>query len=220
MTEQKYYTAKQIEEAFGTPVSTVIDMWKNKRFPNAKIDENKTILIPEDDLKTTKIIKEVAPLTKQQEPPPDFSKLRQEAEEYAKSVKEEADSYAKLIKSKAEEEAHAILDNANLAKNKAEEEAKAITDNANSVKDEMMKRIDDECASRMKQADDAVKVAEDTIAKKTQELKKLQENVMVCLKKYNEIRKAVVDNRSYHYNLMMRDTWGRLMVWMGNLFKG
>jgi hypothetical protein len=39
-------------------------------------------------------------------------------------------------------------------------------------------------------------------------------------KKYNEIKQAVVINQNYHYNMGMRDYWGRFMNWANKTIGG
>ncbi len=204
MTEEHWYTAKEVSELLHIPTATVTQMWMNGKYPNAKIGENNVLLIPQGDFPPNFQWSKVP----QQETPPDYSQLKEQVDEQVKKIRMDADKYAEETKTEAQAEAD------------------TIKKEVGKFKDEMMARLDDECAARLNDADKQVKekltalveLDEKTTQTKT-ELKDLMDKISLAIKKYNELRKATIKNRSYHYNLAMRDRWGRFQHWMGGLLK-
>lgn len=94
MGQETFYTIKEATELYGIPNLT--QLWMSGKFPNAILGSDKTVRIPKADLDS------MFPTFKPHEPPPDFTQLKQEAEDYAAKVRSDADSYASAIRQEAD----------------------------------------------------------------------------------------------------------------------
>lgn len=246
MTTDMTFTAAELSKLLGIQAQDIVmNYWAKGKFPHSTRGDDNVVRIPFGDLPLDwqAKIKGASPMVetpkvevaKAEIPVSDFSALRQEAEDYAKNVKDQADKYANDIRTEAEDYAEDIKAQANayseLARKDADEyyeykktesnslveteKAKAakVKEWADNYKSETVSRIEAVIIQRQ----DTLSGLESKIATKTKELENLNANMKRCIAKYKEILQAVEQNRSYHYNIAMKDYWGRFQAWMQTL---
>jgi uncharacterized protein (DUF2164 family) len=188
---ERLYTIAELAQITGRQPRDFTDMWMAKKFPNSKVSPEKVLLIPEGD------VKDLLPKTITQ-PPPDFSKLKQEAEEQATKIKADANAEAEKIKKDAEIFAQTLKDSADTYYNQKVEQGNKV------YKDKLAE----------------LEIVTGEVNHWTQELERLTTAKNLIYKKYDEIRNAVVTNQVYHYNMAMKDYWGRFQLWANKLISG
>ena len=202
MVSEKQYTIQQLSDITHIPASDITRRWMNKEFPSSFIateDGKKVVRIPEQDAR------KLSGFIPQQEPPapapppPDLSKLIQEAEAEKQRIMDEADIYHQTMLDDAKEQASKILADAEL-------QVKEITAKANTY-----------YASKLEQAN---KDTRSVITTKASQLQELTDKLTLCRSKYAEVIRTAQRNKSYRYNLAMADRWGKFASWAIDLVSG
>lgn len=191
----KNYTPSDLEQITGQPASNFTTMWMNSKLPHAFLSPDKVLMIPEEDALLIPGFK--LPAAKVEAP--DFSKIKQEADNYANKIRSDADACALETRNAA-----------NIYSQNAKDIAIKTMDEANQYYETKIKEADEEQEAKALTLQNKIAVLNTQYAT-------LQDKVDNCLRTYNKIISNTRYIRKYQYNLAQSDKLGRFLAWCNNL---